>query len=140
MGETGAEVLADRFDVSPHIETLDVGRLIQLFVHPGDSSHAKGRVFQLLGERGVAIFAGLEAKHARDKREAVLHPVIHLADEKLMPLKRGFQIALVPLALNRHPENVCRPLQKREVVFDELVARPAVHLQHAERPARRPAK
>ncbi len=81
------------------------------------------------------IFPNLEAKHACDEPEAVLHPMIHLPDQKLMPFKRGLQIALVPFALDRHSENVRRALQECEIVLDELTAGPAVDLQHPEGPA-----
>ena len=39
-----------------------------------------------------------------------------------MPLERSFQIALVPLSLDRHSENVGGTLKKREIVLDELIA------------------
>lgn len=46
LRKTGAEVLANRFDVSPDIETLDIRRLIQLLVHPCDRAHAERGVLQ----------------------------------------------------------------------------------------------
>ena len=106
-----------------------------MLVHPGDSCHAKRRVFEMLGEFRLAILASLEAQHADDQRETVLHPMVHLLDEKLMTFQRGVHIALVPLALDRHPQNVGCALQEREVMFDEPVFRSAVDLQDAERPA-----
>ena len=52
-----------------------------------------------------------------------------------MAFQRGLEIALVALALDRHAENVRGALQEGEVMLDELVLGPAVHLEHPERPA-----
>ena len=52
-----------------------------------------------------------------------------------MPLKRGLKIALVPLALDRHPQNVRRAPQKCEIMLDELAFGSAADLEHAEGPA-----
>jgi hypothetical protein len=41
----------------------------------------------------------------------------------------------VPLAFDRHAEEVCRALEEGEVMLDEFVVTPAVDLEHAERPA-----
>jgi hypothetical protein len=43
-------------------------------------------------------------------------------------------MALVPLALDRHPENVGGALKEREIILDELIARSAVDLENPERP------
>ena len=48
-------------------------------------------------------------------------------------LSAAFEVALMALALDGHAEDVGRSLQEGEVVLDELVLRPAVHLEHAER-------
>lgn len=61
--------------------------------------------------------------------------MVHLLDEKLMTFQRGVEVALVPLALDRHPQNVGCALQEREVMLDEPVIRSAVDLQDAEGPA-----
>ena len=135
LREAGAEVLANGFDISSDIETLDVRRLIQLLVHPGDGADPQRCVLEVLGEFRFAMLARLEAQHAHDQRQAVLHPMVHLLDEKLMALQRGLQIALMPLALDRHPQDVGCALQEREIMLDELVFRSAVDLEHAKGPA-----
>ena len=98
------------------------------------AAHAERRIFEMLGEFRLAVLARLEAQHADDQRQTVLHPMVHLLDEKLMPLQRGLKIALVPLALDRHPQDVGCALQEREIMLDEHVVRSAVDLQNPERP------
>ena len=120
LREAGAEVFANAFDVSSDVEALDVRRLIQLLVHPGDGADAERCVFKLLREFRLDIFARLKAQHADDQRKAILDPVVHLLDEKLLALQRRVQIALVPLALDRHPQDIGGALQEREIMLDEL--------------------
>ncbi len=133
LPEAGAEVFADSFDVSSHIETLDVRRLIQLLVHPRDGADAERCVFQSLREFRLDIFARLKAQHAYDQRKAILDPMVHLLDEKLLALQRRLQMALMPLTLDRHPQDIGGALEEREIMLDELILRSAVDLQHAER-------
>ena len=52
-----------------------------------------------------------------------------------MAAQRGLEIVLVAVALDRHAEDVRRALQEGEIMLDELVLRPAVDLEHPERPA-----
>ena len=86
-------------------------------------------------QRRIADGAALELKHARDDHQAVLHPMVHLFQKNLMAVQRGLEIVLVAVALDRHAEDVRRALQEGEIVLDELVLRPAVDLEHPERPA-----
>ena len=59
----------------------------------------------------------------------------HLLEQDLLAFERRLEAALVAVALDRHAEQVRRALQEGEVVLDELVLRPAVDLENAERPA-----
>src|ERR1700689_3907822 len=59
--------------------------------------------------------------------------MIHLLDEELLALQRRLQIALVPLTLDRHPQDIGGALEEREIMLDELILRSAVDLEHAER-------
>ena len=135
LREAGAEVFANGFDISSDVEALDVRRLIQLLVHSGDGARRGALRLQAVGRIPARIFARLKAQHADDQRKAIFDPMVHLLDEKLLALQRRLQIALVPLALDRHPQDVGGALQEREIMLDELIFRSAVDLQHAERPA-----
>ncbi len=75
----------------------------------------------LLREFRLGIFARLKAQHADDQRKAILDPMVHLLDEKLLALQRRLQIALVPLALDRHPQDVGGALEEREIMLDEVI-------------------
>ena len=52
-----------------------------------------------------------------------------------MTVKRGLQLALILLLLDRHAEDVCGPLQEGDVVLAELAFGFAVDFQDAERRA-----
>ncbi len=80
------------------------------------------------------IFARLKAQHAYDQRKAILDPMVHLLDEKLLALQRRLQIALVPFTLDRHPQDIGGALEEREIMLDEVIIGSAVDLQHTERP------
>ena len=107
--------------------------MIQPVVRLRDRRDAIGRLFEMSVSVAIADVAGLQLEHARDDRQAVLDPVVHLLEQKLMARQRGLETALVAFALDRHAQNVGGALQEGEVVLDELVLRPAVDLQHAER-------
>ena len=123
------------FDISSDVEALDVRRLIQLLVHSCDGAHAERCIFKLLREFRLVILARLEAQHADDQGKAILDPMVHLLDEKLLALQRRIQIALVALTLDRHPQDIGGSLKEREVMLDEVIIQSAVDLQHAERSA-----
>src|ERR1700690_939422 len=59
--------------------------------------------------------------------------MIHLLDEKLLALQGRLEMALVPLTLDRHPQDIGGALQESEIMLDELILRSAVDLEHAER-------
>src|ERR1700750_2906372 len=131
LREAGAEVFADRLDVSSDVETLRIRRLIQLLLHSGDCAYTERCVFKVLGKHGVGVVARLKAQHSDDQRQAILNSMVHLLDEKLMPLQSRPQTALVPFALDGHPQKVGGTRQEREIMPDEFVSRSAVNLQYA---------
>src|ERR1700678_989904 len=59
--------------------------------------------------------------------------MIHLLDEKLLALQRRLEMALMPLTLDRHPQDIGGALQESEIMLDELILRSAVDLEHTER-------
>src|ERR1700693_5083283 len=59
--------------------------------------------------------------------------MVHLLEQELLALQRGRQTALMPLTLDRHPQDIGGALEEREIMLDELVLRSAVDLEHAVR-------
>ena len=91
------------------------------------------RLFEMVSKLRVVVLGRLQAQHAGDDRQAVLDPVVHLFQQNLVADERGLEAALVSLAFDRHAEDIGCALQKGDVLRHELVVRPAVDLQHAER-------
>src|SRR6202042_2660043 len=58
--------------------------------------------------------------------------MIHLLDEKLLALQRRIEITLMPLTLDRHPQDIRGALEEREIMLDKLIFRSAVDLQYSE--------
>ena len=100
---------------------LDFGAVRQLVVGLGYRHHSLRRFAEVLRHGLVADIARLGLQHADNQRKAVLDPMVHLLDEKLLTLERRLQIPLVPLALDRHPKDIGRALEERKVMLDELI-------------------
>ena len=47
--------------------------------------------------------------------------MVHFLHEELLAFEGCLEVALVPLALNGHAEDVCRALQEGEIVFNEFI-------------------
>ena len=67
--------------------------------------------------------------------QAVLDPVVYLLEQHLVAAERSLEVVLVAFTLDRHAQDVGGALQECEIVLDELIFRPAVDLEHPERPA-----
>jgi hypothetical protein len=48
----------------------------------------------------------------------------------LVAIQSCLELALIPLPLDRHAQNVCRPLQERDIVLSKLPLGSAVDLQY----------
>jgi hypothetical protein len=100
---------------------------------PCDGRNAVGRVFQMPRQHGILHIGGLELEHARHDRKTVLDPVRDLPEEHLLARKRSLEASFVAFPLDRHSQDVSCPLQKGQIMGDELVLGAAVDLQHPKR-------
>ena len=50
--------------------------------------------------------------------------------QNLMAIQSCLELALIPLPLDRHSQNICRSLQERDIVLGKLPLGSAVDLQH----------
>src|SRR5262245_8868091 len=82
----------------------------------------------------VRIISRLQPEHPRDQLQAVLHPMVDLLQKHLVVLERDFESLLLALPFDRHPQDICRALEKSDVSFAELAWRSAVHFEHTARP------
>jgi hypothetical protein len=92
-----------------------------------------GRVFEMSCRRRVFLITGLESEHTRHDCKTVLDPVSDLPEKHLLAGECSVEASILAFALDCHPQNVCRTLQKGQVMFDELFLGPAIDLQHTER-------
>jgi hypothetical protein len=72
-------------------------------------------------------------QHARHDLKTILDPVVDFLEQYLVAIQCSLEVALVPLPLNGHAEDVRRSLQERDIVFAELTLGSAVDFQHAVR-------
>ena len=121
LREAGGQIFANGLDIPPDVKTLDIRGLIQLLVHPRYGADAKCCVLKALREFRLDSSPRLKAKHADDQRKAILDAMVHLLDEKLLPLQSRLQMELVTFTLDRHPQDVGGALEKREIMLDEVV-------------------
>ena len=64
-------------------------------VHDGDRAHPALRLEQGGARLGLVAASGLEAQQRRDRLEVVLHPVVHLADGRLLVEDESVELAQV---------------------------------------------
>jgi len=89
----------------------------------------------MAGQRLVADIARLQAQHAGDDRQAILDPMVHLLQKRLVPLQRRLKHAYVALSLDSHAQNIRGALQKSKIMFFEVAGVAAVYFQDSKRPA-----
>jgi hypothetical protein len=56
--------------------------------------------------------------------------MIDFIEQDLLAVEGHPELAFIPLSLDRHPQDVCRSLQERDIVLAEFALRPAVDFQH----------
>jgi hypothetical protein len=62
--------------------------------------------------------------------QTVLHPMADFFEQNLVAIQSCLELALIPLPLDRHAQNVRRSLQERDIVLGKLPLRTAVDFQY----------
>ena len=62
--------------------------------------------------------------------QAVLHTMADFFEQNLVAIQSCLELALISLLLDRHAQNVCRPLQERDIALGKLHLGSAVDLQY----------
>jgi hypothetical protein len=68
-------------------------------------------------------------QHCGYDLQAVLYPMIDFIEQDLLAVEGHPELAFIPLSLDRHPQDVCRSLQERDIVLAEFALRSAVDFQ-----------
>jgi hypothetical protein len=72
----------------------------------------------------------LQLQHCGYDLQAVLYPMIDFIEQDLLAVEGRPELAFIALSLDRHPQDVCRSLQERDIVLAEFALRSAVDFQH----------
>ncbi len=126
-------VVADIGEIVAEIESLDLAGAIQPLMRAGNGGNAGDGLLQLIARLLCRRRRGLQAEHAGDELQAVGDPVIAFLKQKLLLLQRRLEIALEPLAFDRHAQQVGGAAQEGDVVLGELPFGTAVDLENPPR-------
>ena len=125
------EIVADLAQIAPELDQTDLAARLQAPMRAGDGGDPARRLLQVPAHLGLLGARRLQVQHAHHQLQAVADPMVQLLKQDLPLLDRPAQAALDPLPLDRHAQQVRRPLQEGDVVLAELTLVAAVDLEHA---------
>ena len=86
LSDAFIQILANRFNVSPHIQPLCISGAIQVMMRPGYGGDAICGFLELRRKFRIVVAARLQPQHAHHDRETVIDAMIHLLAQEIMAL------------------------------------------------------